>query len=164
MLSPTSPPTCPLSVHVPLTIPAMVSEWSSVQRRTIVVHNHVAPHRHRHRHTHTTSCPPGPRSLPLNSPYVLFAIHKLTSLHCNLSSTSPAGPTPNSSRPTAASVGVTFAGLADGENVFGLGEHKNRRVEQGSKGGYSKKFADSLYYGYSQGGDVSIPWYMTSKG
>ena len=25
-------------------------------------------------------------------------------------------------------------------------------------------FADSLYYGKSQGGDVSIPWYMSSKG
>jgi hypothetical protein len=132
----------------------MVSESSSVQRRITVAHNHVAPERNRHTLTHTTSCPPGPHS----------RLPKLTSLHCNYPSTSPAGPTPNSSRPTAASVGVTFAGLADGENVFGLGEHKNRRVEQGSKGGYSKKFADSLYYGYSQGGDVSIPWYMTSKG
>ena len=63
-------------------------------------------------------------------------------------------------RPGSVTVQVEFEGLADDESIYGLGEHKNRRVEQGQGKGYSKKFADSLYYGYSQGGDVSIPWYV----
>ena len=40
--------------------------------------------------------------------------------------------------------------------------HHHKRQGQGS--GYQKVFADSLFYGKSQGGDVSIPWYMSSKG
>ena len=67
------------------------------------------------------------------------------------------------SRPGAVSVGVHFKGLAPNESVYGLGEHKNGRVDQG-RAGYTKIFANSLFYRNSQGGDVSIPWYMSSKG
>jgi len=63
-------------------------------------------------------------------------------------------------RKGSVSAAVTFAGHA-GEQVYGFGEHKNQKVQQMP---YQKKFADSLYYGYSQGGDVSIPYYSSSLG
>lgn len=71
---------------------------------------------------------------------------------------------PVSRRPHSVAATITFGGVAKGESIYGLGEHKNNRVEQGSGSGYHKVFADSLYYGKSSGGDVSIPWYMSSKG
>jgi len=60
---------------------------------------------------------------------------------------------------------VTFAGLDEGELVAGLGEHgrggQERKVRRSE---WKHTFADSLYYGKSQGGDVSIPMYTSSKG
>ena len=71
------------------------------------------------------------------------------------------GPTATSKdRKGSASATVTFKGHP-GELVYGFGEHKNQKVQQMP---YSKKFADSLYYGYSSGGDVSIPYYSSSLG
>eukprot|EP01079_Euglenida_sp_SAG-EU17-18_P001938 gene1938-2982_t len=64
------------------------------------------------------------------------------------------------SRPGSAAVVVEFAGT-DGEQVYGLGEHKDNKIQQAP---YKKVFADSLYYGKSQGGDVSIPYYASSLG
>ena len=81
-----------------------------------------------------------------------------------LSQTALAFDTPaNHSRKGSVAAFVTFAGLGAGEFVYGLGEHKNSRVEQGTGKGYTKTFADSLFYGKSQGGDVSIPWYARSR-
>ena len=63
-------------------------------------------------------------------------------------------------RPGSVQAKVTFQGTA-GEMVYGLGEHKTRKVQQAP---YTKTFADSLYYGMSSGGDVSIPYYSSSLG
>lgn len=63
-------------------------------------------------------------------------------------------------RPGSVQATVAFQGTA-GEMVYGLGEHKTRKVQQAP---YSKTFAESLYYGESQGGDVSIPYYSSSLG
>ena len=63
-------------------------------------------------------------------------------------------------RPGSVQAKVTFQGTA-GELVYGLGEHKTHKVQQAP---YSKTFADSLYYGMSRGGDVSIPYYSSSLG
>ena len=71
------------------------------------------------------------------------------------------GPTSTTKdRKGSVSATVTFEGHA-GEKVYGFGEHKNKKVQQMP---YSKRFADSLYYGYSSGGDVSIPYYSSSLG
>ena len=43
-----------------------------------------------------------------------------------------------SSRAHSASAEVAFQGLEDDESIYGLGEHKNNRVEQGRRGGYKK--------------------------
>eukprot|EP01047_Picozoa_sp_COSAG01_P001445 COSAG01_NODE_33_length_35013_cov_86.824144_8_plen_422_part_00 len=63
-------------------------------------------------------------------------------------------------RPGSVQAKVTFQGTA-GELVYGLGEHKTHKVQQAP---YKKTFADSLYYGMSRGGDVSIPYYSSSLG
>ena len=62
------------------------------------------------------------------------------------------------------SVAVDFI-AAGNVSYYGLGEHKDQKVERTGGGGtYKKVFADSLFYGKSQGGDVSIPFYFTSDG
>jgi len=43
--------------------------------------------------------------------------------------------------------------------IYGLGEHKTGTVLRMP---FSKVFADSLFYGRSQGADVSIPFYTSS--
>ena len=63
-------------------------------------------------------------------------------------------------RKGSASVVTTFAAV-DGEMVYGLGEHKTGTVQRKP---FKKTFADSLFYGKSQGGDVSIPMYTSSLG
>jgi alpha-D-xyloside xylohydrolase len=55
---------------------------------------------------------------------------------------------------------VAFAGTP-GEKVYGLGEHRTGTVQQLP---YSKVFAESQDYSKSHGGDVSIPWYVSSLG
>ena len=71
------------------------------------------------------------------------------------------GPTSTAKdRKGSVSAAVTFEGHA-AEDVYGFGEHKNQRVQQMP---YKKVFADSLFYGKSQGGDVSIPYYSSSLG
>ena len=45
-----------------------------------------------------------------------------------------------------------------------MGEHKDNKLERSQNGGYKKLFADSIYYGKSQGGDVSIPWFFSAAG
>ena len=71
------------------------------------------------------------------------------------------GPTSTAKdRKGSVSAAVTFEGHA-AEDIYGFGEHKNQRVQQMP---YKKVFADSLFYGKSQGGDVSIPYYSSSLG
>eukprot|EP01052_Picozoa_sp_SAG31_P043982 SAG31_NODE_7509_length_1669_cov_1.020382_2_plen_322_part_00 len=66
------------------------------------------------------------------------------------------------SKPGSVSVTVRFARDPEHpDSIYGLGEHKDGKVQRAP---YKKKFADSLYYGYSQGGDVSIPYYGSSCG
>jgi alpha-glucosidase (family GH31 glycosyl hydrolase) len=66
----------------------------------------------------------------------------------------------NYTRPGSKAAVVSFAGTV-GERVYGLGEHKTGTVQQMP---YNKSFADSLYYQKSQGSDVSVPMYLSSKG
>ena len=71
-----------------------------------------------------------------------------------------AAPNVLGTRPGSVSAGVVFAGTP-GEKVYGLGEHRTGSVQQLP---YHKRFADSQDYSLSRGGDVSIPWYASSKG
>jgi hypothetical protein len=69
-------------------------------------------------------------------------------------------PNVNGTRLGSVSATVTFAGTP-GEKVYGLGEHRTGTVQQLP---YHKRFADSQDYDQSHGGDVSIPWYASSRG
>ena len=64
------------------------------------------------------------------------------------------------SRDSSVSVSVSFAGSA-GERAYGFGEHRTGTVQQLP---FRKRFADSQDYSQSHGGDVSIPWYASSRG
>ena len=64
------------------------------------------------------------------------------------------------SRAGSVSVRVSFAG-SPGEKAYGFGEHRTGTVQQLP---FSKRFADSQDYAQSHGGDVSIPWYASSRG
>jgi len=55
---------------------------------------------------------------------------------------------------------VSFQGTPN-EKIYGLGEHRTGTVQMSP---YYKRFADSQDYAQSHGGDVSIPWYMSSLG
>lgn len=75
-----------------------------------------------------------------------------------------AAPTSPGTRSGSVSATTTFSSVAS-ERVYGLGEHRTGTVEMlGSSGTYFKLFQDSQYYSVSRGGDVSIPWYMSSNG
>ena len=63
-------------------------------------------------------------------------------------------------RAGAAAAAITFAG-APGEKIYGLGEHRTGSVQMSP---FSRRFADSQDYSQSHGGDVSIPWFASSRG
>lgn len=71
------------------------------------------------------------------------------------------GDATSGSNATMRSATIDFAGLNASERVYGLGEHRTGTVQLAP---YDKVFADSLYYRSSHGGDVSIPWYCTTRG
>ena len=70
--------------------------------------------------------------------------------------------TPNvpGTRAGSASALVSFSSSPD-EHIYGLGEHRTGNLQMRP---YHKRFADSQDYSQSRGGDVSIPWYASSKG
>ena len=45
-------------------------------------------------------------------------------------------------------------------SFYGLGEHKDNKLERSQNGGYKKLFADSIFYGKSQGGVVIFIFYF----
>ena len=60
-------------------------------------------------------------------------------------------------RPPAAFFGggALHRSVAQADSSFyGLGEHKDNKLERSQNGGYKKLFADSIFYGKSQGGVV----------
>eukprot|EP01065_Artemidia_motanka_P024933 TRINITY_DN29862_c0_g1_i1.p1 TRINITY_DN29862_c0_g1~~TRINITY_DN29862_c0_g1_i1.p1 ORF type:complete len:691 (+),score=186.23 TRINITY_DN29862_c0_g1_i1:68-2140(+) len=60
---------------------------------------------------------------------------------------------------------ASFEGLAAGETVTGFGEHGRGPGGRGvRRTHWTKSFADSINYGKSNGGDVSVPWYASSRG
>ena len=56
---------------------------------------------------------------------------------------------------------ATFAGVGADERVYGLGEHRDGRVQRAP---FARVFADSLDYARSRGADVTVPWYVSTRG
>eukprot|EP00048_Salpingoeca_helianthica_P023008 m.21681 g.21681 ORF g.21681 m.21681 type:complete len:843 (+) comp8126_c0_seq1:167-2695(+) len=69
-------------------------------------------------------------------------------------------PAPRTSDKSFFGATLTFAGHA-GERIYGLGEHRNNRVEQM---GFKHSFQDSQLYSTSHGADIMIPYYGSSHG